>query len=523
MKLPWKEECSGDNIPTHFNLCFNRLKYLQEKLLKRPSTLKEYSKIIKEQQDRGIIEAIPNLTSGERNCETHLPVHYLPHHAIIRQGKETTKVHIVYDGSAKSADDPLSLNDCLRTGPNLIPKLFNILLKFRWNPIAITADIEKAFLMISIHPSDRDTIRFLWLDNPANLNSELIHFRFTQLVFGLRPSPAILGSVISHHLSKYRQQYPDVVGAIESSMYVDDLIAGAANAQDAYNLYVKAKSIMAEGNFNLRKWNSNSPLLVDQIRKAEQHPEIVPKKATDLKVDESSAKVFVTSDNSCIESGLTKLLGITWNSEEDVFVFCSTELVTFVQQLPATKRSLLKTSAKIFDPLGFLSPFVIKLKILFQVLCVEGSDWDEPLKGNALDQWNQFTNEFAMLDEVRIPRCYFLYGSDPVHVQVHDFSDASEHAFAAVVYIRSKYSDGRVITRLIASKTRVAPVKRQSIPRLELLGALIPARLTETILTSLGKDIEVVYWSDSMPALCWIRMKDHGSSILFAESVKFVV
>ena len=505
VKLPWKEECSGDNVPTHFNLCFNRLKYLQQKLLKKPSILKEYSKIIKEQQDRGIIEAIPNPTSGERNCETHSPVHYLPHHAVIRHDKETTKIRIVYDGSAKSTDDPLSLNDCLQTGPNLIPKLFDILLKFRWNPIAITADIEKAFLMISIHPSDRETIRFLWLDDPANLNSELIHFRFTRLVFGLRPSPAILGSVISHHLSKYRQQYPDVVGTIESSLYVDDLIAGAANVQDAYNLYVEAKSIMAEGNFNLRKWNSNSPLLVDQIRKAEQHPEIVPKKATDLKIDESCAKVFATSDNSCIESGLTKLLGIIWNSEEDVFVFCSTELVTFVQQLPATKRSLLKTSAKIFDPLGFLSPFVIKLKILFQVLCVEGSDWDEPLKDNALDQWNQFTNEFAMLDKVRIPRCYFLYDSDPVHVQIHGFSDASEHAFAAVVYIRSKYSDGRVITRLIASKTRVAPVKRQSIPRLELLGALILARLTETILTSLGKDIEAVYWSDSMPALCWIR------------------
>jgi len=477
VKLPWKEDRSWDNIPNHYNLCFNRLKYLQQKLLRNPHVLEEYSKIMTEQLNQGIIEPVSTPASRtESNHESQSPIHYLPHHAVVRQDKETTKVRIVYDGSAKSRDDPLSLNDYLQTGPNLIPKLFDILLKFRWNHIALTADIEKAFLMISIHPSDRDTIRFLWLKDPTDVNSEQIHFRFTRLVFGLRPSPAVLGSVISHHLNKFRQQYPDLISTIENSLYVDDLIAGAANVEDAYNLYKKARSIMAEGNFNLRKWNSNSPHLIDQIKKAEQSREIGALTSTDRKEPEPGTKVFATTDNSSMEPGLTKLLGIAWNSREDLFLFSSSELITFVQELPATKRSLLKTSAKIFDPLGFLSPFVIKLKILFQIVCVEGSDWDEPLTGSALEQWKQFTVELAVLDKVRVPRCYFLYGTDVVHVQLHGFSDASEHAFAAVVYLRSRYSDGRVVTRLVASKTRVAPVKRQSIPRLELLGALILAK-----------------------------------------------
>ena len=121
---------------------------------------------------------------------------------IMQQDKQTTKVHVVYDGSAKSVESPLSMNDCLLTGPNLIPKLFNVLIRFRWNSIAVTADIEKALLMISINQSDRDMLRYLLLKDPTDINSEISHFKFTQLVFGLHPSPAILGSVITHHLRK---------------------------------------------------------------------------------------------------------------------------------------------------------------------------------------------------------------------------------------------------------------------------------------------------------------------------------
>jgi hypothetical protein len=119
---------------------------------------------------------------------------------VVRTDKDTTKLRFVYDGSAKSQPDEPSINDCLEQGPNLIPKLFDILIKFRSHPIALTADIEKAFLMIGINKSDRDMLRFVWFSDPSNLDSEIQHFRFTRLVFGLRPSPAILGSILTHHL-----------------------------------------------------------------------------------------------------------------------------------------------------------------------------------------------------------------------------------------------------------------------------------------------------------------------------------
>ena len=129
--------------------------------------------------------------------------HYLPHHGVVHQESETTKLRIVYNGSAKAVGDDFSLNNCLSTGPNCIPKLFNILIQFRWNLISVTADIKMAFLMVSIKPSDCNYLRFLWVKDPSMQNSEIIHLRFTRLVFGLRPSPAVLGLVISHHVSQY--------------------------------------------------------------------------------------------------------------------------------------------------------------------------------------------------------------------------------------------------------------------------------------------------------------------------------
>ena len=162
-------------MPDHLHLCTEHLKYLHQRLLRKPSILREYNDIITEQLSRGIIEVVSNPdVPGHRP-----PVHYLPHHAVIHQGKQTTKTRIVYDGSAKSTSTLFSFNNCLMTGPNMIPRLFNILVKFRWNLVAVTADIEKAFLMIGIHPSDRYMLHFLWFKDPDRTDSEVTHFRFT--------------------------------------------------------------------------------------------------------------------------------------------------------------------------------------------------------------------------------------------------------------------------------------------------------------------------------------------------------
>ena len=165
----------------------------------------------------------------------------------------------------------------------------------------------------------------------------------------------------------------------------------------------------------------------------------------------------------------------------------------------------MKVTARIFDPLGLISPFIIKLKVLFQALCAESVKWDEPLQDKALEQWNCFVSEARALSQLSVPRCYFLSNAVPTQVELHGFSDASEQAFAAAIYLRAIYRDGSITTRLVASKTRVAPMKKQSIPRLELLGALILSRLANTVMKSMARNIVTFYWVDSMTTLFWIR------------------
>lgn len=122
-----------------------------------PEVLKEYDDVIRDELNKGIVEAAPKSNEGDKK------VHYLPHHAVIRQQKATTKLRVVYDASARSRG-PL-LNDCLCSGPSLTQNIVDIMLRFRAHMVALTGDIEKAFLMIHVAESHRDALRLLWVDD----------------------------------------------------------------------------------------------------------------------------------------------------------------------------------------------------------------------------------------------------------------------------------------------------------------------------------------------------------------------
>ena len=167
---------------------------------------------------------------------------------------------------------------------------------------------------------------------------------------------------------------------------------------------------MAAASFNLRKWNSSSRELLEQIKEAELQG---LSQCSSPGINESPSEApldnsLIDLGKSCTESEVSKLLGITWSSSTDEFLFCFSELIEYAQGLLVTKRSLLKVTARIFDSLGLISPLIIKLKILFQSLCVESVKWDEPLQGRALEQWNCFVSEARALSQLSVPRCYFL-------------------------------------------------------------------------------------------------------------------
>ena len=231
------------------------------------------------------------------------------------------------------------------------------------------------------------------------------------------------------------------------------------------------------------------------------HLQKSPLKTTSLTRNQALALVIIHPTTIIV-----KVLGIKWNTFTDEFYFSLEELYNYGKSLPDNRRSVLKFTAKIFDPLGIMSPFIIRLKMFFQVLCTEKLDWDALLQGEKLKTWHSILKELKSLERMAIPRCYFSQSSSITDVQLHAFSDSSEKAYAAVLYMRTAYTDCQVQTRLITSKTRVAPIKKQSIPRLELLGATLLARLVSTVVDSLPQKINrVVYWVDSRTVLCWIR------------------
>ena len=195
------------------------------------------------------------------------PVHYLPHHAVLREDKLTTKLRIIYDASARTSGQ--SLNECLYVGPKSGQNIMDILMRFRSHKIALAADIEKAFLMISVSKTDRDVLRFLWVKDINTTPAEIVTLRFTRVVFGVSSSPFLLNATINRHMMKYATVYPEFVETFMKSIYVDDISYGAEDDDAAFDLYLKSKTILAEGGLNLRKFITNSASLNQRIQLSE--------------------------------------------------------------------------------------------------------------------------------------------------------------------------------------------------------------------------------------------------------------
>ena len=472
--LPWKESHRplGDN----YSLSLRRLQGLLKRLRHNPELSKQYDSTIRDQLEKGVIEPV---TAGE---ETTNPIHYLPHHAVVRGDKSTTKLRVVYDAS--SGDSGPSLNECLYKGPKFHQLIFDLLVRFRAYRVGLVADVEKAFLMIEVDQRDRDVLRFIWVDDVTKAEPDLRIFRFTRVVFGVSASPFLLNATVKYHLQRFMESNRDVVERLLCSTYVDDVVSGAETDEQAFDLYAQSKNIFRQGGFNLRKFQSNS-------------------KVTQAKIDEIEG----TSSEDRLEE--VKVLGITWNSSSDSLIYDLSDLSVAADALQPTKRNVMSMIGRIYDPLGFLAPVTIKFKILFQQLCQTRLDWDCDITEDLLREWESLLDDFRKAIPISIPRSYHHRSESLSHSThaLHGFCDASTKAYAAVVYLVIQ-SEGRTAVEFVASKSRVAPLQPQTIPRLELLSALLLARLMTSIVEILSPVVRLdslQCYTDSQVALCWIR------------------
>ena len=495
VSLPFKGS-EQRTLPDNYDHAKKRLISLLKRLKVQPDLMDTYETILKEQELKGIISEV---TSSVPNIGT---TYYMPHHCVVRPDKASTKVRIVYDASAKGSGK--SLNQLLHQGPNLLSNIFNILVRFRCHKIAYTADIEKAFLQVNVDEADRDYLRFLWVDDPKKDEPILKIYRYNRVVFGLKSSPFLLNATIQHHVRKCENV--ELVNEILNSIYVDDICGGASSISNAHFRYTNTKELMKTASLNLRKLESNSNELLKMIDDKSQ-------KAVDLKgfkEDQSTYSKLTTNANASFSEKESKVLGLIWDKEKDEFLLRLNGLDGSVPKGGHTKRSLLSIISSIYDPLGLISPIVIKLKILFQQICTEKLGWDDPVSLSLIDTWKMWLKDVESIPEFRFKRCY-LSETGQNTIQIHTFWDASAKAFAAAVYLRVQNSNG-VCCNLVASKSRIAPRKKITIPRMELLAALLAARLwsvvkhtLDTTELSIG---ESFFWGDSTVALCWIKNAD---------------
>ncbi|KRX47349.1 hypothetical protein T05_80 [Trichinella murrelli] len=388
---------------------------------------------------------------------------YLPHHMVFKTDQTSTKGRIVFDVSAHFGRT--SLNRQLEAGPSLQ----------------------------RLHKEDRDVTRFLWKE-PGDPSPPQT-FRFRRICFGLTSSPFLALAVMQHHARLNKSKWLKAAEEVLKNVYVDDLLFLLDDRTETMECVRELKQLMETAGFHLTKWSSNEPLVLRSL------PE------EDI-VSESKAKMA---------------LGIVWDSKEDIITFPVVSVARPDQQM--TKRGMLSVIMKIFDPLGYLSPFLVKAKRMLQALWRKGIDWDTPLPQNMLKDWRDWIAEIPSISEIRLPRCWLPAGTDCIkEVELHGYGDASEMAYGSAVYLRATTVSGETVMKLVMSKTRIAPVKRVTLPRLELMAALITARLISFVKTSLEiKFSKVVCWTDSQIALRWIqggsyrgcRMKDLVSNNLW--------
>lgn len=477
--LLWKDKNSI--LPESKTMALKRL-YSVEKKLAKENLSEKYDKIISEYQEKNFCIKLSSEEAKLENSKTW----YLPHFPVINPNKPG-KVRMVFDAAAKSFGK--CLNDFLSTGPDLLKPLPGIIWKFRQRQIAIIGDIKEMFPQVKIRLQDQSSQRFLWRSMETNREPDT--YQMTSMIFGASCSPASAQYVKNRNAEEFREEYPEAFKAITQRHYMDDYLDSVKSEEEAIKRINEVQEIHSRGGFLICNWLSSSDAVLQHI------PEKLRAKNKCLQLNANN------------ENLIERVLGLLWNAKFDCFTF-STDFNKIDKTIVSgiirpTKRQVLKLVMSIYDPLGFLSHFIVKARILLQEIWKSEIGWDDELTDTINIKWLKWITELTKINTVKIPRCYTTNLDETISIELHTFCDASEKAMAAVSYFRFEYSN-RIEVSFITSKIRVAPLKNLTIPRLELKAAVLASRLVKTIKEEHEFKIDkTTLWSDSKTVLCWIR------------------
>jgi len=468
LRLPVKSDVVS--IGNSINMAKSRFLNVEQKLQRDEALRVEYVKFMKEYLDMGHMEEVAN--------ESDIPegVCYLPHHAVVKTASLTTRVRVVFDASARGTNGR-SLNDILVRGPTVQDDIFAILSRLRRHQYVIMADVEKMYRQIKIAPEDCDLQRILWRSSPTD---ELLSYRLLRITYGTVPASFMATQCLVTLAEEFEKEYPLASRSIKKDFYMDDLMTGSETEEGCLILQREISTILDSAKLPLRKWCSNSSYVREQIGKGSDDPLF----SLDLDKDDT-----------------VKSLGLCWKPTADEFRF---NIIRNKARRPVTKRILLSDLNRVFDPLGFLTPVLIIGKIFLQQLWQLKADWDSVLSSEIQEKWSTYYNGLEELKQLSIPRGVICPFSK--RVEVHGFCDASQEAYGACVYIRSVDQGNAWNSHLLCAKSRVAPLKGSTIPRLELNGALCLAQLISKVAESWGIECRSCrLWTDSTIVLGWLN------------------
>jgi hypothetical protein len=482
VRLPFKE--AHPPLGSSQHSAERRFYSLERKLSTQPEFSTLYHEFMNEYFSLGHMTKLETVDSTT-------PHYYLPHHGVLKENSSSTKLRTVFDASNKTSTG-VSLNDILLTGPKLQTNICDIVLHFRLYNIVFTCDIRQMYRQIRVHPDDQKYQLILWRDNPSQ---DLSTYQLTTVTYGVNSSPYLAIRTLHQLAEDEGEAFPAAAQVVKSNTYVDDIITGIDTIDDALELQGQLISLLSRGGFELRKWSSNAKELLQTL--PQEHLE---------------SPVFLEATNEPLFS----ILGLHWSPISDCFTYS----LNFPLDPQPTKRSVLSLIAKIYDPCGFLSPCIMLAKCFMQYLWTTGLTWDEPLPTHCADKWHAFVADAQHLKKVSIPRA--LKMSLASAIELHGFSDASEAGYAAVVYFRCQLDNGDVIIRPIIAKTRVSPLKKVTLPRLELSAAHLLAQLVAHCLSLIKTKVTTQHihlWCDSSVVLTWLRTPPYRLKTYVANRV----
>ncbi|XP_067270804.1 uncharacterized protein [Pseudorasbora parva] len=449
------------------------LRNIERKLAKNPEQAQTYCSEIQKLESAGYIAKISS-EEADRSTESW----FIPHHMVHHNGKD----RIVFNCSFQYHGQ--SLNEQLLPGPTLGPSLLGVILRFRQHAIAVSGDIKGMFHQVRLLAGDKSVLRFIWRNMDREADPDI--YEWQVLPFGTTCSPCCAIYALQFHAQEHKDTMAGLVDIVENSFYVDNCLHSTTDQGEAKAIIDGLRQSLLKGGFEIRQWACNIPSVLRHL----------PSEARS-----ASSECWLSQSSTDMQE---PTLGLQWNCLDDTLGYKN----RLAEPVQPTMRNLYKTLASQYDPLGFIIPFTTRAKTLIQDLWKQNLSWDDPIEPLYLrEKWSMWVAELSSITELQFPRHYAFGGDDtPSTVrELHVFCDASERVYGSVAYLRSTDESEKVHIAFVLARSRVAPRKCLSMPRLELCAALSGAQLAKVIQTELTIPIhQVTYWTDSTTVLHWL-------------------